>query len=426
VLTSAVYADTLAGGAGADTLNAGQGPDRLTGGAGADTFVFKNMPWNAGHITDFQVGVDKLDVSALYTDGYHGTDPVANGYVSFVSDGAGGTKVLLDTDGNGAANTIKFQIATLDGVSPTGLTAAQVFGGASTTTPATPATPAAPVTPGVVLTSTVYADTLAGGAGADTLNAGQGPDKLTGGAGADTFVFKNLPWNAGHITDFQVGVDKLDLSALYAGGYHGTDPVADGYLSFVSDGAGGTKVMLDIDGAAAANPWPYTIVTLDGVAPADLTAAKLLDGQPAATAPIVVAPPVIPGLALTSTTYGDHLTGGAGADTLTAGQGPDVLTGAAGADHFVFGALPWNAGHVTDFAPGTDVLDLRALFAQSGYTGSDPIADGYLKLESDGAGGTKVLFDTDGPGTANPWPFQITTLDGVAPSSLHASDWLFH
>ncbi|MDB5451414.1 MAG: exsH, partial [Phenylobacterium sp.] len=242
----------------------------------------------------------------------------------------------------------------------------------------------------------------------------------------DTFVFKNLPWNAGHITDFQVGVDKLDLSALYANGYHGTDPVADGYLSFVSDGAGGTKVMLDIDGAATANPWPYTIVTLDGVAPADLTAAKLLDGQPAAAAPVAVAPPVIPGLALTSTTYGDHLTGGAGADTLTAGQGPDVLTGAAGADHFVFGALPWNAGHVTDFTPGTDVLDLRALFAQSGYAGSDPIADGYLKLESDGAGGTKVLFDTDGPGTANPWPFQITTLDGVAPSSLHASDWLFH
>ena len=43
---------------------------------------------------------------------------------------------------------------------------------------------------------------------------------------------------------------------------------------------------------------------------------------------------------------------------------------------------------------------------------------------SDGHGGTQVLVDIDGRGTANPWPITITTLDKVVPTSLHASDWL--
>jgi Ca2+-binding RTX toxin-like protein len=260
--------------------------------------------------------------------------------------------------------------------------------------------------------------------GADTLNAGQGPAQLTGGAGADTFAFHDLPWNAGRITDFQVGVDKLDLSTLYVGGYQGSDPVADGYVRFESDGAGGTKVMLDIDAAGTAHPWAYTIVTLAGVSPIGLTAAQVFNG-----APVPVEPPpqpVVQGVALASVSVAETLTGTAGADTLTAWFSGDRLVGGDGADHFVFDRLPWNASHVADFQPGEDVLDLRALFTQAGYQGADPLADGYLKFESDGAGGTRVLFDSDGPGTANPWPTHVTTLDGVAPASLTASDWLFH
>jgi serralysin len=423
-LTFSQHGDTLTGGAGADTLNASQGADKLTGGAGADIFVFKNMPWSAGKITDFQVGVDKLDVSQLYLGGYAGADPVADGYVRFDSDGAGGTRVMLDTDAAGAANPWSFHVVTLSGVSPVGLTAAQLFSGPAPQAPTPPPPPAAGGQ-GLVLTSSQYADTLTGGAYADTLNAGQGPDQMTGGAGADTFAFQNLPWNAGKITDFQVGVDKLDVSKLYLGGYSGVNPVADGYVRFDSDGAGNTKVMLDIDAGASANPWAYTIVTLVGVSPAGLTAAQLFSGQPATVVQPPAPAPVVPGVSLTSNSYAETLTGGAGADTLNAWNGPDRLVGGAGDDHFVFDSLPWNAGHVADFSPGHDVLDLRALFDAAGYTGQNPIVDHYLSFESDGAGGTRVLFDVDGAGTANPWPFQITTLDGVAPTSLSASDWLF-
>ncbi|MCR5880717.1 hypothetical protein [Phenylobacterium sp. J367] len=167
---------------------------------------------------------------------------MADGYVRFESDGAGGTRVMLDTDGPGAAQAWSYHVVTLTGVSPAGLTAGQVFGQGSASEgppppppPPPPAPPPPPSGSGLVLTSSQYADTLTGGAGADTLNAGQGPDRMTGGDGADTFHFRDLPWNAGKIVDFEVGVDRLDVSGLYLGGYHGADPVADGYVRFESD-----------------------------------------------------------------------------------------------------------------------------------------------------------------------------------------------
>ncbi len=272
-------------------------------------------------------------------------------------------------------------------------------------------------TAGLHLISSGYADTLVGGAGTDTIGAGQGPDRLTGGGGADVFVFKNLPWNAGHVTDFTVGMDRLDLSSfIQQSHYAGTDPIADGFLILRSDGAGGAQVLWDADGRAADNPWPTTITTLDHVRPGDLTSAKLLTPT-GASAPV--------GVILTSSSYNATLTGGAGADTINAGRGPDVLTGGAGADHFVIRATPWNAGHITDFAPGSDVLDLRAIFAAARYSGSDPVMDGAISFQSDGAGGTRVFVDVDGP-RGSEWPFLITTLDHVTPTALKAGDWLFH
>lgn len=55
--------DTLDGGAGRDTLSGGTGKDVLTGGSGLDVFVFVE---NGGQdsVTDFQIGKDRLDVSA--------------------------------------------------------------------------------------------------------------------------------------------------------------------------------------------------------------------------------------------------------------------------------------------------------------------------------------------------------------------------
>ena len=65
-------------------------------------------------------------------------------------------------------------------------------------------------------------DTLNGGANNDTLNGGandddligqDGNDTLTGGSGADAFVFDD-GHGADTVTDFQNGVDTVDLTAV--------------------------------------------------------------------------------------------------------------------------------------------------------------------------------------------------------------------
>lgn len=74
-------------------------------------------------------------------------------------------------------------------------------------------------------------DTINGGTGADTILGGRGADQMTGGAGPDLFLFRqgDIPgrfwlfdlWFGPHyrqdvITDFQPGIDTIDLSAMDA------------------------------------------------------------------------------------------------------------------------------------------------------------------------------------------------------------------
>jgi beta-glucanase (GH16 family) len=117
---------------------------------------------------------------------------------------------------------------------------------------------------------------LIGGVGGDTLNASDGYDTLTGGGGADVFVFGREPWAPNHITDFVVGQDRIDLTALFrASGYTGADPVGDRLIYLQSDGAGGTLIRFDRDGTGPTPVWPNTIIDLEHVSPAGLTWAKL-------------------------------------------------------------------------------------------------------------------------------------------------------
>ena len=64
-------------------------------------------------------------------------------------------------------------------------------------------------------------DILEGGNGDDRMFPGIGNDQLTGGAGADQFAYTPLYWTDQTdgitlITDFQSGVDKIDLTRLDA------------------------------------------------------------------------------------------------------------------------------------------------------------------------------------------------------------------
>ncbi len=99
---------------------------------------------------------------------------------------------------------------------------------------------------------------LDGGAGNDTLYDSAGDDTLTGGAGADIFVFGFLT-GQDIITDFEDGLDKINLSALpdevmVLDGRGGLQTLLTDALTFVQNGADAWVVIAE----AGKNP-VYTI-----------------------------------------------------------------------------------------------------------------------------------------------------------------------
>ncbi len=113
----------------------------------------------------------------------------------------------------------------------------------------------------MVSNSSKYANVLNGGDGNDQIFAGKGADVLTGGAGDDQFVFSNIPLKPGHITDFTVGSDLIDLTHLFEKiNYNGPDPIADHLLTLTSNSRGGTNVFFDADGAGVGKAVQITAV----------------------------------------------------------------------------------------------------------------------------------------------------------------------
>lgn len=151
-------------------------------------------------------------------------------------------------------------------------------------------------------------DTLDGAGGADILMDGAGADLLAGGAGADTFVLAR-DGATDTITDFEVGLDRLDLSAW--GRIYAVEA-----LEILTTGTGATigfGAELLILHSADGSPIGRGVFTS-----ADLFGLTH-----------VLADPVVAGL---------RIGGTAGADTQTGGIGDDTLVGSAGADRMVGGA----------------------------------------------------------------------------------------
>ncbi|MGJ8545414.1 MAG: M10 family metallopeptidase C-terminal domain-containing protein [Sulfitobacter sp.] len=146
-------------------------------------------------------------------------------------------------------------------------------------------------------------DALSGAGGDDMLTGGKGDDELKGGKGADMLNGQN----GGDFLKGQTGADEL------RGGGGSDALMGNSGADFLSGGKGSDRL---IGGGGNDN----------------------LQGDGAA----------------------DFLSGGNGNDTLDGGRGRDMLTGGAGADTFVFAVAPQN-DRITDFASGTDALDLTAL-----------------------------------------------------------------
>ncbi|HEV2531193.1 type I secretion C-terminal target domain-containing protein [Phenylobacterium sp.] len=383
--------ETGVGGSGDDTVNADQAADTLTGGGGADHFVFSAEPWAIAHITDFQVGTDKLDLSGMFSAaGYTGSDPVADHYIVLGSDGNGGTEVFFDPDGPGSAHQWPDNIIDLEGVSPTGLTWAQLSGqagsGGSSAAIALSTTSVTHPEGNSGLTAFTYTVTRTGDtSGASTVDwsvAGSGAHP----ASADDFDGGALP--SGSLT-FAAGETSKTITVNVSG-----DTTAESDEGFT---------------LTLANPTGATLGT-------STAAGTITDDDTAGGSGQVI-----------NVSYPDETgVGGSGDDTINADQAADTLTGGGGADHFVFAHEPWAPAHITDFQLGADKLDLSGMLRDAGYTGSDPIADQYVVLMSDGNGGTKILFDPDGTASGHQWPDNIIDIEGVDLTTADPAGWLIH
>ncbi|MDO9527245.1 MAG: calcium-binding protein [Gemmobacter sp.] len=256
-LTGNVGHDTLHGGDGVDVIYGGAGDDLLSGDGGRDTLF-------GGLGNDELSGGDGLDV----LDGGVGDDLLWGGAGGDSLIGGGGNDSVFGGDGNDtidgnsgadlldgdAGHDVLYggaQADTLFG----GAGVDQLFGGSD-----------ADVLYGGhdndvlnggddhdLLFGGDGNDRLLGATGNDTLIGGLGADRLLGGEGADVFRFDSIAdstFAAGGrdtIVDFEVGIDKLDLSAMAPG------------LVFIGGGFTGVAgqvrynalnglVMIDIDG----------------------------------------------------------------------------------------------------------------------------------------------------------------------------------
>ncbi|MGY0200335.1 Ig-like domain-containing protein [Leptothrix sp. BB-3] len=274
------------------------------------------------------------------------------------------------------------------------------------------------------ITGSNQADTLTGSSNVDVINAGGGNDTInyTVGSGADVI---------------DGGANANATGDLLAVSYSGTQAVTfGGNLVFDAFGAtvsnvervtlGGTSAndTLDYTNTAAGN---NVIVNLGSNAASGFTSVTGIEN--------------VTGGAGDDTLTGNNnvnvLSGGAGADRLTGGGGNDNLTGGAGADVFVFTSTNDGLDRITDFAQGTDVINLAAIDANTNQGNDQQFA--FISVSTTNTTANSVNWYIDNNGTAGTTTDDFTVIEmdnngGTTPDltiiltgryTLTASDFVF-
>jgi len=195
------------------------------------------------------------------------------------------------------------------------------------------------------------------GPGADILIGGLGADRLTGGEGADIFSFDASDFEDGvvtadFITDFEIGVDQIELTGF---GFSGL-----GGLVFTDVGIGDA---IDLGGSGR-------FIVLEGIASQFLRNADFVFGDFGRKLSLVststrhvlseAADRFVTSDASDNEVFGlagiDALIGGEGADILRGGDDDDVLIGGGGDDRLIGGQ---GADRMTG-RDGADVFEFAA------------------------------------------------------------------
>ncbi len=397
LLIGGAGADILNGGTGDDVLIGGGGADTLTGGSGADTFVYQAATDSTAGapdiITDFQTGIDHIDLSALSPS-------------SVTLNDVGGVTTLTAVTGAGTL------VVHVDGaVAQSDLILSNVSAVQATANMET----LVATSGGSTLTGDGGSDLLVGGPGNDTLNSGTGTAVMFGGGGNDTYLVNSssdvvieLPNQGIDTVDANLGsqndlayvlpanVENLVLLTGVAGTGNALDNTITGNSgNNVIDGGAGADTMIGGAGndtyyvdnpgdVVVENPNEGTDTIVSSVSytlPDNVENLTLAAGSGPLTGTGNALDNVIVGNASGDTLNGgdgnDTITGGAGADTIDGGAGDDQLHGGAGAD-VIYG----DAGNDSVWGDyGADTL-----YGGDGndhlYGGSpsyyDPIAEAYV------------------------------------------------
>jgi Ca2+-binding RTX toxin-like protein len=374
ILIGSAGADSLSGDNGDDMLAGGGGADTLSGGAGKDIFVYgaasDSLAGAFDTISDFETGVDRVDLSALGSTSV--TLTAASGYTLLSAVTAAGT-LTVHVIGTIAASDLVTAAAS------------QIAG-----------TPGADLLHATATGSSLLGgegdDVLVGGPGNDRLEGGGGFDILAGGAGNDVYVIAgggDSVWEtAGE------GRDRVELN--WEGSLYTMPANVEDLTMLASAAVHGNELGNSIIGSAGND----TIWGEDG--------SDVIDGG-----------------AGNDRIYGggglDRLTGGAGNDTFFFSAVLDSPTGASRSDGVKLGS-----DVITDFTPGQDKIDLSDMDAVTGTPDNDAFTfigsaafdhhAGELRVESRD-GWFHIYADVDGDGVAD------MHIVAAAPS-LQASDFV--
>lgn len=316
----------LHGQGGDDVLRDGVGTNQMTGGTGADVFVLI-ADQNHDTITDFQVGVDQLDLSmwANFNSDQQLSVRRSGGETTLTF----GQETLAIRTSSGAYLT-DTEIAA---ITPPSLARVQVELGA------------APAVPGGQVNGTNGNDTLEGSVGNDTIDGFDGTDTLIIDLDRDTVLATELSNNQVRLTStlgtdivqnievFQFRDQTVDLDTLL-----GTAPAIDTLLT-------GTES----DDTLEAGGGHDTVIGLQG------------------------------NDRLVGNGGNDDMRGGVGFDTLLGGTGNDTLNGGEHAD-----LLQGGTGH--DFLIGENGYDIL-----HGNDGNDTLLSGATPDRLYGGTGNDVL-----------------------------------
>ncbi len=207
--------DELFGGTGEDWLKGGRGDDKLFGGAGEDLLEGErgNDELRGGWGDDELDGGDGDDLLAGnlgndQMDGGDGSDRMWGGQGNDRLEGGDGDDLVNGNDGDdiayGQAGADRVNGGNGDDYLSGGDGNDTVRGGSGSDE----------------LSGDAGDDRLFGGTGDDSLNGGDGADRLdgnggddvlTGGSGADVFVLARGGSDADIITDFEIGIDTLQI-----------------------------------------------------------------------------------------------------------------------------------------------------------------------------------------------------------------------